>query len=293
MKPAPFRYHAPATRMEALRLLSDLEDARVLAGGQSLVPMLNLRLASPENLIDLNGVSDLAGIRIEGERLVIGAMTRQREGERSALVASTCPLLADALSHVGHQQTRNRGTIGGSIAHMDPTAELPVVACAMDALVMLETVEGRREVPFSQWSDGYLATAIEPGEILTAVAFPCWPTGHGWGFEEVTRRGEGYSIVTVAALVAIDATGKVARSAIAIGGLGAAPVRADNAEAMLLGVALTDETIASAGAAASELEAEGDLYADEAFKRHLAQQLTLRALRAARERAGTGEANHG
>ena len=293
MKPAPFHYHAPSTRMEALQLLTELEDARVLAGGQSLVPMLNLRLAAPANLIDLNGVADLAGIVMEGGRLTIGAMTRQRHGERSGLVREACPLLAHALSHVGHQQTRNRGTIGGSIAHMDPTAELPVVACAMDAVVVLESASGTREVPFAQWSDGYLATAIGPGEIVAAIAFPCWPAGHGWAFEEVTRRGEGYSIVSVVALLLMGADGTVDRCAIAIGGLGAAPVRADAAEAVLTGVAPGDEAIAQAGEAPSELEADGDLYAHEAFKRHLAKQLTLRALRSARDRAHAGGTGHG
>jgi carbon-monoxide dehydrogenase medium subunit len=285
MKPAPFHYHAPATRSEAFGLLARLEDARVLAGGQSLVPMLALRLAAPENLIDLNGIADLAGIRTEEGRLVVGAMTRQRHAERSPLVAEVCPLLADALTHVGHQQTRNRGTIGGSIAHMDPTAELPVVASALDALVVLENAEGARRVPFAQWSTGYLATAIEPGEILTAVEFPIWPSGHGWGFEEVTRRGESYSIIAVAALVALGADGTVSRSAIAIGGLGPAAVRARQSEDALAGKPLDDAAIQAAGEASSLLEAEGDLFADETFKRHLAHHLVLRALRAARGRA--------
>lgn len=285
MKPAPFHYHAPATRPEALRLLAHLDDARVLAGGQSLVPMLALRLAAPENLIDLNGVDDLAGIRMEEGRLVIGAMTRQRHAERSTLVGEVCPLLADALTHVGHQQTRNRGTVGGSIAHMDPTAELPVVASALDALIVLESAEGSRKVPFAGWSTGYLATAIEPGEILTAVEFPCWPAGHGWGFEEVTRRGEGYSIVAVAALVALGDDGTVMRSAIAVGGLGACAVRAQASEAALAGKPLDDAAIAAAGEAASLLDVEGDLFADEAFKRHLAHQLVLRTLHAAGRRA--------
>jgi carbon-monoxide dehydrogenase medium subunit len=285
MKPAPFTYHTPKSQEALLTLLATHDDARLLAGGQSLVPLLNLRLAAPGHLIDLGGVPGLDGIIRDGAMLRVGAMTRQRTAERSAIVADSCPLLSEALLHVGFQQTRNRGTIGGSIAHMDPTAELPVVACAMDAILWLDSAGGGRSLPFAQWPAGYLATVIAPGEVLVRIDFPCWPDGHGWSFQEVTRRGEGYAIVAVAALVACNTAGRVVRSAIAVGGLAAAPQRVEAAEALLIGQHLDPGVIAAAGAAAATLPAEGDLYAPAGYKQHLARVLTERSLGQALARA--------
>ena len=278
MKPAPFIYYAPRSRDALLALLAAHTDARLLAGGQSLVPLLNLRLAAPGHLIDLGGVPGLDGITRDSALLRVGAMTRQRTAERSAAIAEACPLLSEALLHVGFQQTRNRGTIGGSIAHMDPTAELPVVACATDAVLWLESPNGRRPVPFAQWSAGYLATVIASDEVLVSIDVPCWPAEHGWSFQEVTRRGEGFAMVAAAALVACDATGRVVRSAIAVGGLSAAPQRVTAAEALLMGQRPDSGMIAAAGAAAASLPAEGDLYAPGDYKRHLARVLTERTL---------------
>ncbi len=286
MKPAPFAYHAPTTKAEVLSLLAGRDDSRVLAGGQSLVPLLNLRLAAPEHLIDLNGVAELDGIAIVGRDLAVGAMTRQRTAERSDLVARCCPLLAAALRHVGHPQTRNRGTIGGSIAHMDPTAELPVVAAAWDAVLTIESeARGRRRIPFAALSAGYLQTGIEGDEILVEIAFPIWPVGHGWGFEEVTRSGEGYATVSVATLVALGPAGAVERIAVAIGGLAAAPIRLATAEAALAGQVPSGDLIAEAGRHARALQADGDPVSPAEYKRHLAGVLTVRALRAAVARA--------
>jgi carbon-monoxide dehydrogenase medium subunit len=285
VKPAPFVYHAPRSREALFALLAEHDDARMLAGGQSLVPLLNLRLATPAHLIDLNAMPGLDGIETDGAVLRIGAMTRQRTVERSVVVELACPLLVEALRHVGFQQTRNRGTIGGSIAHMDPTAELPVVASATDATVRVESRRGVRCVPFSEWSAGYLATAIVADEVVTRIDFACWPPGHGWAFQEVTRRGEGFTIVAVAALVACDPAGHVARAAIAVGGLSAAPQRAVAAEAMLAGRRPTDEVIAAAGVAAAALPAEGDMYAPADYKRHLARVLTERGVRQALARS--------
>ena len=285
MKPAPFTYHAPQSRAALLALLAAHDDARLLAGGQSLVPLLNLRLAAPGHLIDLGGVPGLADISQDGAMLRVGAMTRQRTAERSTIVGRACPLLSEALLHVGYQQTRNRGTIGGSIAHMDPTAELPVVACAMDAVLWLESAGGSRSVPFAQWSTGTLATVIAPDEVLVRIDFPCWPSGHGWSFQEVTRRGEGYAMVAAAALLACDAAGRVERSAIAVGGLAAAPQRVEAAEALLMGRHPDAGVIAAAGAAAAELPADGDLYAPADYKRYLARVLTERTVSQALARA--------
>lgn len=284
MKPAPFGYHAPRSRSALLGLLATLDDARMLAGGQSLVPLLNLRLAGPANLIDLNTVPDLDDIAMDGEILRIGAMVRQRAAEHAEVIASACPLLRDALGHVGHQQTRNRGTIGGSIAHMDPTAELPVVARVLDAVLLLDSQRGPRAVAFLDWSAGYLATQIAPDEVLTAIDIPLWPQGHGWGFQEITRCGEGLAMVAVAALVMLDATGHISRVAIAIGGLAAAPLRATAAELALIGQLPIAAVIAGAAQAAAGIAAEGDVYAPSDYKQHLAGVLTERCLRQALQR---------
>jgi carbon-monoxide dehydrogenase medium subunit len=280
MKPAAFAYHAPRSREALLALLAEHDDTRLLAGGQSLVPLLNLRLAAPAHLIDLNRVPGLDGIAVQDGQLQIGAMTRQRAAERSPLVVQVCQLLTAALQHVGWQQTRNRGTIGGSLAHMDPTAELPVVASAADAVLQLETAAGSRSLPFAAWPAGYLATAIGPGEVLTRIDIPCWPAGHGWAFQEMTRRGESAAIVAVAALIACDGAGRVVRAAIAVGGLAAAPQRAVAAEA-----ALVDGRGDVAGLGAADLVCEGDLYAPADYKRHLAGVLIGRAVAGALARA--------
>jgi aerobic carbon-monoxide dehydrogenase medium subunit len=286
MKPAPFRYHAPRSREELLTLLAELDDSRLLAGGQSLVPLLNYRLASPANLIDLNTVPGLDAIEIDGGTVRIGAMVRQHSAQHAPVIKAKLPLLSEALGHVGHRQTRNRGTIGGSLAHLDPTAELPVVATAMDATLWLESTQGERSVPFAQWPAGYLATAIEPGEVLTRVDIASWPQGHGWGFAEITRRGEGFAMVLVAALILCDSEGTITRAAIAIGGIDAAPVRATAAETLLTGRTPDDALIAAAAASAALLPAEGDLYAPSDYKQHLAGVLTERTLRQAIQRAG-------
>jgi carbon-monoxide dehydrogenase medium subunit len=286
MKPAPFHYHAPRSRAELLVLLAELDDARMLAGGQSLVPLLNFRLASPANLIDLNTVPGLDTIEMDGGTLRIGAMVRQHSAQHAAVIKTNFPLLAEALGHVGHRQTRNRGTIGGSLAHMDPTAELPVVAMAMDATLYLESTRHLRSLPFAEWPAGYLATRIAPGEVLICIDIASWPRGHGWGFAEITRRGEGFAMLAVAALILCDAAGTITRAAIAIGGIGDAPVRVPAAETLLTGRIPDDALIATAAAAAASLPAEGDLYAPSDYKQHLAGVLTERTLRQALQRTG-------
>ncbi|GJD48670.1 6-hydroxypseudooxynicotine dehydrogenase complex subunit alpha [Methylobacterium crusticola] len=288
MKPAPFSYHAPTTRADLLALLAAHDDCRLLAGGQSLVPLLNLRLAGPAHLIDITRVAGLDGIARDGEVLRIGATTRQRRAERSPLVRAAFPLLSDALAHVGHVATRNRGTIGGSLAHMDPTAELSVVALVADATLTIESARGARTIPFVALPTGPLATAIAPDEVLTRIDLPLWPEGHGWGFAEVTRRGEGFAVVSAAALVALAPDGTCARAALAVGGLVAAPARVGEAEALLARRVPRDDRIAAAGEAAARLPAESDLYGPEAYKRHLARVLTVRALRQAVDRARGG-----
>ncbi|MBJ3776990.1 FAD binding domain-containing protein [Acuticoccus mangrovi] len=283
MKAANFAYHAPTTRQELFALLAELDDARMIAGGQSLVPMMNFRLAAPENLVDLNTVGGLDGIEVAGDRLVIGAMTRQRAAERSATVARVCPLLVETLGRVGVQQIRNRGTVGGSIAHFDPTAELPVAAVALDAEVVLESLRGARRMPVADFGSDYLTTEIEPDEVLTAVEVPLWPEGHGAAFDEVTRRGDSYAIVSVAALVLLDAAGRVARLSVAIGGLTHAPARL--AVDAMVGAAPEGEALAALAETARALPADGDGLMAAEDKQHLAATLTERVVRRAGERA--------
>lgn len=286
MKPAPFTFHRPRTRDELFSLLDSLDNARVLAGGQSLMPMLNLRIAAPDHLIDLNSVAGLDGMEVSDGMLKIGAMTRQRVAERSVLVAKHLPILCETLGHVGYQQTRNRGTVGGSIAHMDPTAELPVIALATDATLTIASARGERNIPFSKLSTGYLTTQIEPDEALVRIEFPIWREPHGSAFAEVTRRGESFAIVSAAALVALDPTGNIVRIAIAVGGLGGAPLRVTGAETALLGRKPDDDAVRAGAAVAATLAADGDMYAPEDYKRHLAVVLTERTLRRAIARAG-------
>jgi carbon-monoxide dehydrogenase medium subunit len=287
MKPAPFDYHAPRDLDTALKLLSTLDNARVLAGGQSLVPMLNLRLAMPDQLIDLGNIAELAGITENAETLTIGAMTRQRDIERSAEVRLRCPLLTEAISHVGHQQTRNRGTIGGSLCHLDPAAELPVVACALDArLHVAGPARERRWIAFADFPAGYLTTQLQPDEILVAVEFPLVPRRTGVAFVEFARRPADFAIVSAAVSVTIDAQATITGARIALGGLGPAPRRVPAAEAALVGQRGERAAFERAAAISASLPAEGDELYPGPYRQELARVLTQRALEQASSRAG-------
>lgn len=289
MKAAPFVYHRPRTCAELTQLLSSLENVRMLAGGQSLMPMLNLRVAAPDHLIDLNRVEGLGGIELRGGKLVIGTMTRQREAELSPLVAEHCPLLIQALEHVGFQQTRNRGTVGGSIAHMDPTAELVVAAYALDATVVLKSRDGERSMPAREFNDGYLCNKTRRGEFLSRVEFPVRAKRHGAAFEEVTRRGETLSVVSVGAYVDLNDAGELARAGVAISGLGPAPVCLDVSP--WLGKSAQEAMTESLSWSAGELVADDDLTIPADYKQHLAGVLTRRAV--GRALARVQEARHG
>jgi len=188
VKPAPFTYHNPKTINEAVALLGRLDNAKVLAGGQSLMAMLNMRYAMPDGIVDLNDVEGLAGIELRGDALYIGAMTRQRDIEISPVVKAHCPLLVEALTNVGHRQTRNRGTIGGSLCHLDPSAELPAVAMAMDATISVHGGRGKRELAMADFPLTFMTPAIESDEIVTGVLLPLWPKPHGHAFVEFARR---------------------------------------------------------------------------------------------------------
>jgi carbon-monoxide dehydrogenase medium subunit len=286
MKPAPFDYHAPRTLTEATGLLATLENAKVLAGGQSLVPMMNFRYVIADHLVDLAQVEGLAGITVADGVLRIGAMTRQRDLEFSPEIARHCPLMREALAHIGHRQTRNRGTIGGSLVHADPAAELPAVCAAYDATVEIASAHGTRAAPFGQFSVGFMATAVEPDEIVTAIRLPVWPLGHGYGFHEFARRRGDFAIAGAAVLIEVGPDRVVKRAAVALCGIATAPVRLREAEAQLVGKKLDGAAIKAAAAAARALEPISDIHAGADYRRHLAEVLTRRALTDAAQRAG-------
>ncbi|MFN8465211.1 MAG: xanthine dehydrogenase family protein subunit M [Caldilineaceae bacterium] len=281
MKPAPFQYYAPTTVEEALTLLADnAGDGKLLAGGQSLVPAMNFRLAQPAALIDLNGVNELAYIRADGSGLQIGAMTRQRSLERSPQVAQIAPLLAATMPHIAHTQIRNRGTLGGSLAHADPAAELPAVMVALDASFHLANLEGHRVLGAADFYQGLFTTALEPDEMLVRIDISALPPGSGWSFHEFARRHGDYAIVGVAAVVQVDANGRCTAARLVYLSVGEGPTAAPQAAAALIGATPTTEVIAAAAniAAQQDIDPLGDIHASVAYRRHLVEVLGRRAL---------------
>lgn len=291
MKPPRFAYHDPTTIEEVLELLHlHGDEAKLLAGGQSLIPVLNMRLTSPKVLIDLGRIPSLAFIRAEADHLAIGAMTRHAAVERSALVAQRQPLLAEAIHQVGHQQIRNRGTIGGSLAHADPAAELPALLLALDGSLLLQGRQGARELPAAAFFQGLFTTATQPGELLTEVRIPMLPARTGWAFVELARRHGDFAIAGVACTLTLGSDGRIAQARLALTGVGEGPVRATPGEAVLLGETPTAALFAAAAAAVAEsLAPESDIHATAEYRRHLAGHLTERALGQALVRAGQQE----
>ena len=284
MKPPPFRYHDPHGLDEALDLVATLDNAKLLAGGQSLMPMLNLRLAFPDDVVDLNRIESLAHVSESARGISVGAMTRQRELERSDLVRRVCPVMHEALAQVGHRQTRNRGTIGGSLCHLDPSAELPVVAAALDATIHVSRRGGSRSLPMSEFPAFYMTPAIEPDEIVTAIDFEPWPEGHGYAFVEFARRLGDFAVTGVAVLLDGDGDRVIRRASIALGGVGEGPIRCADAEAALVGAVASDDRFDEAARICGEVEAMEDVHASSAYRRHLARVLTRRALGRAHQR---------
>jgi carbon-monoxide dehydrogenase medium subunit len=287
MKPPVFSYHDPRTVAEVVGLLGRLENAKLLAGGQSLMPMLNMRFLLPDHVVDLNRVDELAYIRDEAGALEIGAMTRQSDIEFSDLVRARCPLMHEAIVLVGHRQTRNRGTIGGSLCHLDPAAELVSVAAACDATVVVAGPSGGREMAFADFPIAFMAPAIEPNELVTAVRFPIWAAGHGYAFVEFARRHGDFAVVSAAALLETDGSGKITRASLTIGGAGIAPFRAREAESALVGQAAGDKLFRDAGETCRAIEAVDDVHASASYRRHLATVLARRALETAQSRLGS------
>jgi carbon-monoxide dehydrogenase medium subunit len=285
MKPSEFQYHAPTTVDEAAHLLGTLEDARVLAGGQSLMPMMNFRYLMTSHLIDLNGVEALTRIEERDGRLHIGAMARQRDIELSPLVTKRAPLIREAYQLVSHKQIRNRGTLGGSLCQLDPSSEQPCFTAALDGVLTIARYEDgavtQRELPMSDWALMYMTPALEEGELLAGIALEIWPEGHGYAFEEFARRHGDYAIVGVAALCTADAQGRLERVSLAICGVAPGPVRMHDVESALRGRPMDDDALRIASDAARALDVMTDAHVSTDYRQHLAGVLTERALQRA------------
>jgi CO/xanthine dehydrogenase FAD-binding subunit len=290
VKPVPFDYIRPQSIDETCALLAQDAEARVIAGGQSLVPMLSMRLARPTRLVDILRLPELSGIKQDGDSIVIGATTRQAAAERDPLIAAELPMLARVFPWVGHPATRRRGTIGGSIAHADPAAEIPLVALTLGADIIVRDVNGETTIKSSEFFLGPMVTAIPQGALLTAIRFPVWPQRRlGTGFHEVNARHSDFAFVCAAAQVAVDEAGRCAACAIGVGGLGEYPVRLEDASEALAGSDLGDKAIADAvEASMTKLEIWGDLHASADYRRRTGSVLARRALSDARLAATAG-----
>jgi CO/xanthine dehydrogenase FAD-binding subunit len=289
MKPAPFEYMAPNSLGEALGLMQEHGfDAKILAGGQSLLPMMNFRLAQPSLLVDINGVAEMNRIQRDGGGdLRLGAMVRHHEMEHDPQVAQASPLLHEAMPHIAHPQIRNRGTLGGSLAHADPAAELPAVMVALDASFRLERAGSERSVSAEEFFLGLFTTDCEPEEILVEVSLPAMPARTGYAFEEMARRHGDYALVGVAALVTLDESQTCTAARLVYLSVGEVPMIARQAASMLIGEKPTEQLFTAAAdvAVRQEIAPAGDIHASVEFKRHLARVLTVRALKRATARA--------
>jgi carbon-monoxide dehydrogenase medium subunit len=290
VKPAPFAWYPAGSAEEALALLAEHGDAaKPLAGGQSLIPAMNFRLARPAVLVDLNGASELAGITpLPDGGLRLGAMTRHRAVERSADVAFRAPLLAETMPHVAHAQIRTRGTMGGSVAHADPAAELPAVFAALAARYLVRSGAGERWIPADTFATGLFATALEPGELLTAIDVPRMAPRTGTAFMEVARRHGDFALAGVAVTLTLDDAGRCAATRVVLLGVGDGPAVSVGAAAALAGRAPgSDAFTAAAAAVRAEVDPPADIHASSAFRRSLVEVLVRRALTRAAERAGS------
>jgi aerobic carbon-monoxide dehydrogenase medium subunit len=288
VKAPPFEYHAPESVDDVLALLRQHGDeAKVLAGGQSLIPLLAMRLARPTQVLDVNLIPSLGEIEDRGDHVAFGAMVRERMAERSALVREKVPLMSEALPLIGHVAIRNRGTIGGSIAHADASAELPAVALATSAEMVVRSTRGDRVLAAEDFFQGHFTTAMVDDEFLVEVRVPTSPASAGWAFQEVARRHGDFALVGVAAMIAIDDSGSISASRISMMGVADRPLRASGAEASLLGAAPSAENLAAAAQeATADLQPGSDLHGSAAFRRHLAGVTVRRTLTTAAERAG-------
>jgi carbon-monoxide dehydrogenase medium subunit/2-furoyl-CoA dehydrogenase FAD binding subunit len=283
MKPNSFEYLTPKTVKETIGLLEQYGDEiKVLAGGQSLVPMLNFRVARPKFLVDINGIRELEYIREERGELVIGALTREWAVEKSPLVREKCPILPKAISYIGHLPIRTRGTIGGSLVHADPSAELPIMACALDAKMKIVGPAGERILRAEEFFMTYLTSAMEAAEILVEVRIPVFAAQTGWSFMELSRRHGDFAIVAVASMLTMGEKGVCQKAKIALGGVAPTPIRARAAEDLLTGKAITEALMAEAGIKAAEAtDPESDYHASAEYRKDMSRVYTVRSLKEA------------
>jgi aerobic carbon-monoxide dehydrogenase medium subunit len=292
MKPAQFEYFAPTPIDEAVALLGEHgDDVKVLAGGQSLVPLMNMRLARPAVLVDLNRIPGLDHIEDDPNGLRIGAMTRQRSAENSDLVRQRAPLLHEAIGYIGHAAIRSRGTVGGSVAHADPAAELPAVVTALDAQLVVQGPAGTRVVSAADFFVTYLTTSLAGDEILTEVRLPPWPVGAGWCFKEISRRHGDFAIVGVACVLQADRDGVCTDARLVLTGVGGTPYVSTVGQQVLLGAKLSDELfvrVEEAIANDDALEPDSDIHASAIYRKEVGGVMAKRALRIAHRRLANG-----
>lgn len=286
MKPVSFIYHRPQQLSEALDLVAELDNYKIIAGGQSLMPMMNFRFVMPDHVIDLNQVTQLSHISKENQQLHIGSMTRQQAIYSSALVQEHIPLITQAYSFVSHRQIRNRGTFGGSLCHLDPSSEQPCFTAALDGVIEVASQSGTREVPIANWTAMYMTPDLAPNEIMLGAKLSIWPKTHGWSFMEYSRRHGDYAIVGVAVLVNLSTTSTIEKISIALCGIDAAPVRLLDTENALQNQTADEGSIRMA---LDEIEKLPNIMEDALntsdYRRHLAKTLTRRAMLEAFERA--------
>ncbi len=282
MKLPPFDYACPTTLPEAVELLAAHDDAKAIAGGQSLVPMLAFRLAQPSLLVDLRKLADLRGIRISDAGVTLGAMVRWRDIEDDERLETAHPLLKAAISHVAHYQIRNRGTVGGSIAHADPAAEMPGIAMTCDAEIAVVGKSGAHVIQAADFFQGALTTALTTDEIIVEIRLPAWPAGRRWGFQEFARRRGDFAMAAAAVFYDQDERGKARNAHVGVIGVGDRPLRLTAAEDVLNGESIDEATIAKADAATSAaVEPQDDIHASAAYRRSLVGTMVERALRIA------------
>ena len=282
MKLPPFDYACPTTLPEAIQLLASNDDAKAIAGGQSLVPMLAFRLSQPSLLVDLRKLADLRGIRISDAGVTLGAMVRWRDIEDDERLETAHPLLKAAISHVAHYQIRNRGTVGGSIAHADPAAEMPGIAMTCDAEIAVVGKSGARVIQAADFFQGALTTALTTDEIIVDIRLPAWPAGRRWGFQEFARRRGDFAMAAAAVFYDQDERGKARNAHVGVIGVGDRPMRLTAVEDVLNGESIDEATIAKADAATSAaVDPQDDIHASAAYRRSLVGTMVERALRSA------------
>jgi len=289
MKPSLFGYHAPKTLAEAVAILASDADAAVLAGGQSLLPAMNFRVAAPSTLVDIQHVAGLKGITIKDGAITVRAMTRHREFELDADARQANPLVAEVMQHVAHVPIRNRGTVVGSLCHADPSAEVPLLLVLLGGSVVAQGPQGTREIETEDFFQGFMTTARRADEIIVEARFPLLPAGAGWAFDEVTRRHGDFALVGVGCVVALDAQSKVQTIQLAACGIADRPARLKEAEALLAGSSLTPADLdAAANASLSAVSGSDDMHASASYRRRALKALIKRMVIKAAERAHAG-----